>query len=95
MKTDCEKLLIIMRSLQCGDIDSLKAQDEVSRLNMDEFPLLFSNLFHYFTDEELRKKDSEYGDFQNIELAKLIKHLESGDIKNANEISFLHSSKSI
>ena len=92
MESERPKLLRIMKSLLAGEIDCETAQSRVEALSMREFPSLFSNLYHYYVDYDIRAKDPEYREFQNRELEKLIKHLEAGDIEKANEISFLHES---
>ncbi|HBV22065.1 MAG TPA: hypothetical protein DEF07_10165 [Nitrosomonas sp.] len=81
-----------MRSLLDGKIDCENARIKVEALSMKEFPDLYANLHHYYYDEDTREKDQQYREFQNNELKKLIMHLEVGDMKRANEISFLHES---
>jgi hypothetical protein len=92
MKSECIELLKIMESLLAGEINCECARINVEALSMKEFPNLYSNLHHYYDDEDIRYKDPEYKKFQDCELGKLIYHLKAGDIEKANEISFLHES---
>jgi len=92
MNSEINKLLEIMESLLAGELCCEEAQQRVDALSMEEFPDLYGNLFHYYGDDDIRKNDSEYKQFQDGELVKLISHLKSGDIKSANSISFLHES---
>jgi len=92
MKSETNKLLSIIERLLLEKINCENAQKEIEALSMEEFPELFGNLYHYLNDEDLRKKDKEYKEFQNEELKKLVNHLETGNIKKANEVSFIHES---
>jgi len=92
MKTEREILLRVLESLLAGETSCESAQKEIDNLTMKEFQELYSNLHHYYDDEDIREKDPEYKAFQNIELEKLINHLKSGEISKANGISFIHVS---
>lgn len=92
MESERTILLGIMRSLLAGEIDCENARLKVEALSMRVLPDLYGNLHHYYDDEDIRAIDPEYMEFQNKELEKLIKHLETGDMEKANEISFLHES---
>ncbi len=81
-----------MESLLAGDINCEKAQALVDDLSMKEFQELYGNLHHYFDDEDIRGKDSDYKSFQDKELKKLINHLKESGIERANSVSFLHES---
>ena len=68
---------------------------ELEKLSTPEFEVIFSNLDHYFSDEDIREKETEYKKFQNDELAKLIHHIKVGNLKEANKISFLEVTPNI
>ncbi|WP_295623531.1 hypothetical protein [uncultured Nitrosomonas sp.] len=88
MSSESEQLCKILDLLLADEIDCGVAQDKIEKLTMTEFDDLYSNLHHYYTDEDIRKRDPEYKEFQVAELQKLIKHLKSGNIKSANRVFF-------
>ena len=92
MKSELGILLEIMESLLAGEIDCENAQVRVNDISIIELQELYGNLHHYFDDEDIRDKDSDYKAFQDKELKKLINHLKASEIEKANGISFLHVS---
>ena len=48
-----------------------------------------SYLLHYWCDEDIRERDSEYRDMQETELNKLITLLREEDYLKASKVSFL------
>jgi endonuclease V-like protein UPF0215 family len=68
---------------------------ELTKISTPELEEIFSNLEHYFADEDIRTKEIEYKDFQNNELEKLIHYIKVGNIEKANQISFLQATPNI
>lgn len=93
MKSEASQLCEILDRLLSGEIDSNSAQEQVESLAMTEFGKVYGNLYHYYSDEDIRQRDPEYKKFQEAELKKLIGRLRSGNIEAAQEVSFLHVSK--
>jgi len=78
--------------LDCEIAEDLAEKIAWDQLN--EINNVYSNLFHYWHDEDIRFKDLEYSNMQNSELKKLIKYLKNGEFEKANSISFLGASNS-
>ena len=68
---------------------------ELTKFLTPELEEIFSNLEHYFADEDIRTKETEYKDFQNNELRKLIHYIKVGNLEKANQISFLQATPNI
>ncbi len=68
---------------------------ELTKFLTLELEEVFSNLDHYFSDEDIREKETEYKDFQNNELEKLINYIKVGNLEKANKISFLQVTPNI
>ena len=58
-----------------------------------EFSRVLCYLEHYFSDSDIRERDSRYKEMQNREMLKLINLIRSGDCKKASMISFLGESQ--
>jgi len=95
MTSEAPPLCEILVRLLSGEIDSESAQEQIEALSMEEFGEVYGNLHHYYSDEDIRQRDPEYKKFQDAELKKLIDHIRTGNIKAAQEVSFLHVSKGI
>lgn len=77
-------------------LDSDLAIGLAKRIDWNALPGLdevHSNLFHYWHDDDIRKKDADYARMQNEELRKLIRFLKEKDFSNAKRISFLGESR--
>ena len=87
-----EELIELLSIVAEEKLDSDIAQGLSEKLDWSAMPQLgavYGNLFHYWADEDIREKDSEYQSFQNAELAKLIEHLKNKEFGRACDISFL------
>ena len=95
---DAEELKILiqlLRDVNQGVMDSDLAQLEIGKVNsnkLNDINCVFANLNHFWSDSDIRNKDSKYKCMQFSELEKLINHLKSGHWEKANGISFLHVS---
>lgn len=97
MGSEVCKLIDLLRLVSEEDLDCELAQGIAEKLDWPSMPEVgdvYGNLFHYWHDEDIRERDEVYRDMQDTELSRLIKHLESGDFKNAGKVSFLHDSGS-
>lgn len=92
MESETKELLEILEAVFSKQIGVQEGQHRVEQLSMKEFDQLYSNLFHYWNDEDIREKEIEYKQLQETELEKVINHLRNGDIDAANKVSFLHIS---
>ena len=92
MESETKQLLEILEAVFSKRIGVQEGQDRVEQLSMREVGQLFSNLFHYWNDGDIRDKEIEYKQLQETELEKVINHLRNGDVDAANKVSFLHVS---
>ena len=89
------EIINLLENMLHHKIDIPASQLELENLLLTEFKEILSNLDHYFSDEDIRKKDSEYSNFQNNELLKLIHYFKIENIEKANTISFLEDTPNI
>ena len=90
--SEIDKLIELLEITLHEDLDCEFGEALSERIDWDKMPELdglYGNLFHFWYDEEPRKKDSVYSEMQLVELSKLIGVLKSGDYESANKITFL------
>lgn len=88
-------LLMILESIRDSRISCDQAYEKLDSFSWQDFPYaehIACNLNHYWSDQDIRMKDSEYCKMQDLELSKLIGHLHKENYQNAGEISFLGAS---
>jgi hypothetical protein len=88
-------LIDILCDLQAGRITCDDADARLCESPGIPFPKserVMSFLEHYFADEDIRRRNSDYAAMQNSELGKLISRLQQADYEGAAEITFLHES---
>lgn len=92
MNEELQKLISILCDVSEGRKTCKFAEQKCNEINWEalaDYKNVYTNLFHYWLDEDIREKDSNYQAFQNKELANLIVHLKYCDFAKASEISFL------
>ena len=95
---ELSKLVELLRIVRDEKLDEGVAQmifERIDWADMSEIHEVFSNLHHYWDDEDIRSREPEYKAMQDGELDKLILHLEKQHWRSANGVSFLHVSTEI
>lgn len=83
------KIVDLLEAMLNKKISIEITQAKLEKILTSEFEEIFSNLDHYFSDEDIREKEIEYKVFQDNELEKLIHYIKVGNLEEANKISFL------
>jgi hypothetical protein len=50
---------------------------------------LIAGVWHYLADADIRARDAEYREMQELEMQRLIRHLRAGRLAEAQRITFL------
>lgn len=92
MHSEIDKLIELLtgvaeEKLGCEIAEGLA--EKISWIEIPEVGEVYSNLFHYWHDKDIREKDKEYKEMQESELSKLIQHLKNEEFGGACNISFL------
>lgn len=92
MQSEIDKLiellsLVAEEKLDCDVAESLA--EKILWAEISEVGDVYSNLFHFWNDQDIREKDPEYKEMQDSELSKLIQHLKNKEFGKACYISFL------
>ena len=92
MHRDRAQLTEILDDLSVGRLNCGEARTKIESGPRFEFPkaeLVLSFLEHYFDDEDVRRRDPNYGTMQNHELEKLVSRLRQSDYEGAAKVTFL------
>jgi len=92
MKSELEKLIELLSIVAEENLDCDVAKGLSELIAWDKIPEVgnvYGNLFHYWHDQDIRKKDKEYKLMQGTELNKLIQLLKNKEFIKANNVSFL------
>jgi hypothetical protein len=92
MKNELGKLIELLSIVAEENLGCDVAEGLSEKIAWDEIPEIsgvYGNLFHYWHDQDIRKKDKEYNFMKDTELNKLIRHLKNKEFAKANNISFL------
>ncbi len=92
MDADIQKLCDFLEQLLNGSLPYKEANatiETLSALRRPDLEELYGNLFHYMSDDDIRKRDPRYKEFQGSEMKKLICRLQTGDFTKANVVTFL------
>ena len=92
MNGEIDRLCDFLGQLQNGEIggkEALAALGAFTALKTPGLEELFGNLHHYIADADIRATDPGYRELQDSEMTKLISRLRSGEIAEANRVTFL------
>ena len=92
LNNNTEELCNFLARLQRGEIGRKDALDRLRTLAALKTPgleELFGNLHHYIADVDIRARDAGYRELQDTEMAKLIARLRTGEVTEANRVTFL------
>jgi hypothetical protein len=78
-----------------GTVDAHFIREQYGNADNLDISALMSSIEHFFSDSDIRAKDTTYRKMQEEEMIKLIKLLRSEKISDAKRISFLHKSKAV
>lgn len=95
MTTPLSGFIEILERVAGGTLSCAEAQSLLEKNPLDDFPgseAITSELHHYWSDEDIRQRDSGYRLMQDEELSKLINRLRHGAYGDAARITFLHVS---
>jgi hypothetical protein len=84
------KIINLLESLLNND-KTIDIENEINNFKDKNLEEIIMNLNHYFSDEDIREKDTQYRIFQKNELKKLIDCLKVNNFEKANKISFLQT----
>ncbi len=96
MNTELKKLVELLSLVLEEGLDSDLAEGLSEKIDWSQLPELssvYSNLFHYWHDCDIREKDADYASMQKREMEQLLQHLKDENFSRASEISFLGASQ--